>query len=219
MIGAPGMPSYRIVITDECRMIREMVRRTVTHIEAVEVVGDTGEGFECIEMVNKLKPDLVILDISLTNENGIQVLRQIKDSHPKTKVLVLTMLKARTHISSALSCGADGFILKEDAVEDLINAVEKIRQGGIYISDLILTHVLQFMRESTTNRSGHDPCLSERERRIADLISEGKSVSEIAEMMSLGRTAVYNLRCNIRKKLCVKRDVDLVRKLRDIPQR
>lgn len=203
----------RIVIADDHVLIREMIRKSIESIQNLQVVGEAGDGLECVEAVKRLRPDLVILDVTMPGMHGIGVIKEIKTISRNTRVLVLTMHKSKLHISRALSAGADGYLLKENAFDDMIQAIEKVRQGESYISELISSQVMELLREGNP-RDYTQPteALTAREKEILELVMEGKGAKEIADYLSISIMTVYNHRINIKKKMGVKKDIDLIRR-------
>jgi len=128
------MNTYRLVVADDHALIREEIKRMLGTCAEVEVVGEACDGLEALALVEKLPPDMVILDISMPNLGGIGATRQIKRLYPEVKVLILTMHNSWEYLHSAILAGADGYLLKEDANTELFPAIEKIRQGKVYIS-------------------------------------------------------------------------------------
>lgn len=128
------MNTYRIVVADDHASIREEIKRVLRECAEVKVVGEACDGLEALALVKELPPDMVILDISMPNLGGIGATRQIKRLHPEVKVLILTMHNSREYFHTALLAGADGYLLKTEANTELSPAIEKIRQGKVYIS-------------------------------------------------------------------------------------
>jgi DNA-binding NarL/FixJ family response regulator len=128
------MTTYRIVVADDHALIREEIKRMLGECAEVKVVGEACDGLEALALVKELPPDMVILDISMPNLGGIGATRQIKRFHPEVKVLILTMHNSWEYFHTAILAGADGYLLKEDANTELFPAIEKIRQGKVYIS-------------------------------------------------------------------------------------
>ena len=128
------MNTYRIVVADDQALIREEIKKMLGECAQVELVGEACDGLEALALVEKLPPDMVILDISMPNLGGLGATRQIKRLHPEVKVLILTMHNSPEYLQGALAAGANGYLLKEDANEDLFTAIEKVRKGEVYIS-------------------------------------------------------------------------------------
>jgi DNA-binding NarL/FixJ family response regulator len=156
--------------------------------------------------------DMVILDISMPSLPGIEATREIKQTYPTVKVLILTMHKKKEYLHNAMTAGVDGYLLKEDAPKELLNAVEKIRQGTIYVSPLLASDIADLYVQG--QRQGEvavaEP-LTPREVEIIKMIAEGKSSKEIAEILFLSFRTIQNHRAKIMRKLNLKKNTDLVK--------
>jgi DNA-binding NarL/FixJ family response regulator len=206
------MSSYRIVLADDHIIVRRGLKRLVEEMPNVKVVGEASDGLELLSMLKNLTAHLIILDISMPNLRGIEATRKIKEAFPSVKVLILTMHRDKELLYSAISSGADGYMLKEDSEEELFSAIEKIRQGGVYISPGLSKEAAEDLEEipegipkPATKR------LSKREIEILKLIAEGKSSKEIAKLLFISPRTVENHRASIMGKLGMKRTADLVR--------
>ena len=127
----------RIVIADDHFLIREGLRSILERETDLQVVGEAEDGLELLFLLDHLKPDLVILDISMPNLQGIETARLIKMRHPEMKILVLTMHREREYAVAAAAAGVEGYLLKEDAPKDLLFAIEKIRRGKGFVSPIL----------------------------------------------------------------------------------
>ncbi len=136
---------YRVVVADDHAMFRNDLTRILVEKGDLEVVGEAGDGIELLEFLNLIEsaPQMAIIDISMPNLGGIEATSKIKSTYPDMKVLILSMHREKEYVRGALSAGADGYLLKEDANAELFSAIEKIRRGGVYISAL-LTEVDNF---------------------------------------------------------------------------
>ena len=130
MTGDP----YRIVLADDHALIREELKKILAGSADLQVVGEAADGLEALALVDKLPPDMVILDISMPKLGGIGATRQIKRLYPNMKVLILTMHNSWEYFHNAILAGADGYLLKEEANMELFPAIEKIRKGEVYVS-------------------------------------------------------------------------------------
>ncbi len=128
------MNPYRITLADDHVLLRQGLRRIVEESREMEVVGEAGDGLELIGLLNKIVTDMAVVDISMPKMRGIEAVSEIKSRHPGVKVLILTMHRDRNYLHQALSSGADGYLLKEDADTELFKAIERIRRGGLYVS-------------------------------------------------------------------------------------
>ena len=128
------MATFRVVVADDHVLFRQGLKRILEDIPNLEVIGEAKDGLELLNLLRGLTPQMIILDISMPNLRGLEAIHEIKTNHPKVKVLILTMHKDKDYLYQALSGGADGYLLKEDADDELFLAIEKIRNGKIYIS-------------------------------------------------------------------------------------
>jgi DNA-binding NarL/FixJ family response regulator len=139
------MSAYRIVLADDHVMFRKGIRNILERDAGLEVAGEAGDGLEVLKFIKNAPPDLVLLDIAMPGLRGLEATREIKIISPKVKVLILTMHRDKAYVYYAISAGAEGYLLKEDADTELFKAIEKIRAGDYYISPLLsggLTHEL-----------------------------------------------------------------------------
>jgi DNA-binding NarL/FixJ family response regulator len=206
---------FRILLADDHVMFRRGVRRIIETMDDVEVVGEAGDGIELLRLVKDLNPNLVIMDISMPNLRGLEATREIKYVEPEVKVLILTMHKDREYLYHALTAGAEGYLLKEDADGELISAITTLRKGGTFISSLLSTQMADIFVDKF--RPGSEPLtareepLTTREREIIKLIAEGKSSKEIGELLFISSRTVQHHRANIMRKLQLKKTADLVK--------
>ena len=128
---------YRIILADDHTMFRQGIKNILEGAEDLEVVGEAGDGLNLLELLKKITPDMVILDISMPNLGGLEATREIKTISSDVKVLILTIHRDKEYVYHAISAGAQGYLLKEDADTELFAAVEKIRHGEHYISPLL----------------------------------------------------------------------------------
>ncbi len=208
------MAAYRIVLADDHVMVRQGLRRIVEGAGDLRVVGEAGDGLELVELVSRTCPDMAILDISMPRLRGIEAISEIRAMRPDTVVLVLTMHKDKEYLYLALSSGAKGYLLKEDADRELFVAIEKIRQGKTYVSpyfsEQLIGELVQIGRQEGKGAFEVDP-LTTREREVVKLIAEGRSSKEIADLLFISVRTVDNHRANIMEKLDLKKSTDLVK--------
>lgn len=206
---------YRIVLADDHQMFRRGVKRIIQENEELEVIGEASDGLQLLEIVKQSPPDMVIVDISMPNLRGVEATQEIKMSHPGIKIIILTMHKDKEYLYHALSAGAEGYLLKEDADVELFAAIKAIRQGSSYISPLLapqLTDIfLERQRPRDKERTLPSEILTTREREILKLIAEGKSSKDIAGLLYISARTVQHHRANIMKKLNCKKTADLVK--------
>lgn len=203
---------YRIVLAEDHVLVRQGIRKILEDVADLKVVGEVSDGLQLLELLPKLAVDLVVLDISIPGLPGLEAAREIKQRHPGVQVLVLTMHKKREYLQDAISAGADGYLLKEDAARELLTAIDRIRQGEVYISPLLsqelATLYVESRREARTKQA--EP-LTPREIQILKLIAEGKSSKEIAQQLFLSFRTIQNHRTKIMKRLNLRKSADLVK--------
>jgi DNA-binding NarL/FixJ family response regulator len=207
------MSFYRIVLADDHVLFRQGIKNILEAAEGLEVVGEANDGLQLLEVLKGVAADMVILDISMPNLRGLEATREIKMISPDLKVLILSMHKDTKYVFYALTAGAEGYLLKQDADTELFAAIEKIRQGEHYISPLLsggLTRDLIRASQNGPVTSPPDP-LTVREKEILKLIAEGMSNKEIADMLYISIRTVEHHRENIMKKLNIKKMAKLVR--------
>jgi len=207
------MCSYRIVLADDHALFRQGVKKILNSAKELEVVAETGDGLELIELLKKISPDMVILDISMPNLRGLEAAREIKIISPAVKVLILTMHKDNAYLADAISSGAEGYLLKEDADTELFSAIATLRNGGRYISPLLsgdIAHELIQASHKEKSTWPSDP-LTIREREILKLVAEGISNRGIADLLYISIRTVEHHRANIMKKLNIKNTANLIK--------
>lgn len=208
------MTPYRIVLADDHVLVRQGLRRILEERGDLEVIGEAKDGLELLDLLNRVTPHLVILDIFMPNLRGIEAIHEIKKLHPNVKILILTMHRDKEYLYLALSAGAKGYLLKEDADEELYSAIDKVRQGKTYISphfsEGVIDDLVQMGRGDAKSIFEIDP-LSTREREVLKLIAEGKSSKEIAHLLFISVFTVNRHRASIMKKLNLKKATDLVK--------
>jgi DNA-binding NarL/FixJ family response regulator len=200
---------YRIILADDHVMFRQGIRNILESNKEIEIIGEAGDGLELLELLKKVTPDMVILDISMPNLRGLEATREIKIILPEVKVLILSMHRDMEYVRSAISAGAEGYLLKEDADTELFASIEKIRQEGRYISPLLFRELTDDIFQTLPKR--HDETLTTREREILKLIAEGSSNKEIADMLFISIRTVENHRANIMRKLNIRNAANLIK--------
>jgi len=200
---------YKILLADDHALIREGIKRILEKDPGLEVVGEASDGIELLELLKTCELDLIILDISMPNLDGLEALERIKTYYPAIKVLILTMHKLREYMVKAFKAKADGYLLKENDRVDLFAAIEEIRKGRKYVSRLMTNQVVELLRRKP-GQLLPDEALSYREKIVLRLFSQGKTTDQIAEQFSISIPTVYNYLFKIRKKLNISTNVGLL---------
>jgi len=208
------MATIRLLVADDHEVIRRGVRSLLGTQPGWEVSGEAATGREAVEKAKQLKPDLVVLDITMPELDGLEATRQILEAVPKTKVLILTMHESEQVMSEVLKAGALGYVLKSDAADNLVPAVKALIHGKPFFTSSVSKMMLKgYLKHSTrsTEDSSSEKQLSPRERLIVQLLVEGKKNKEIATALSISIRTAESHRANIMRKLGLHSIVDLVR--------
>jgi len=208
------MTPYRIVLTDDHVLLRQGLRRIIEGVGDLQVIGEAGDGLELLALLRRCTPHLVVLDISMPHLRGIETIPEIKTLHPAAKVLVLTMHRDRGYLVEAMGAGADGYLLKEDADMQLFSAIEKVRQGKVYVSPKLEDELAATWARSCrgdVDQTAPRERLTLRERVVLKFIAEGQSSKEIADLLCISHRTVEHHRANMMAKLKVKGTAELVK--------
>ena len=204
--------TYRLILADDHSLVRSGLSRILNEEPNLEIVAEVGDGLELLSALNKVKPDLIILDVSMPNLRGIEAIPEIRRMRPEAKVLILTMHKEEEYLYQAISAGANGYLLKDDAEKELFTAIDNIRVGKIYISPGLADQSMQ--NWARLRRGESDSHVTEeltvRQREILKLIAEGKSNKEIGDLLCLSVRTVERHRANIMDKLNIRKTAELV---------
>jgi DNA-binding NarL/FixJ family response regulator len=201
----------RVLIGDDHRLLREGLRSLLQR-NGFDVAGDTGDGRTAVKLARQIKPDVVILDVSMPLLNGIEAARQISKEVPHSKVIVMSMHAASHFVLAALRAGAVGYLLKEAAFEELLIAVRSVLRGQTYLSPAIAgTVVRATARRPSNKRELLRNAISRRETEVLQLLAEGKSTKEIAAGLYVSVKTVETHRKQIMDKLNLHRVAELTK--------
>lgn len=198
----------RILLADDHAVVRQGFGRILAAQSDMEIVGEAGNGREAVEMAEKLKPEVVVMDVSMPELNGIEATRRLAKSLPYTRVLALSMHKDSVYVREILRAGARGYLLKDSSDQDLIAAVRSLAKGEGYISPAVSSAVLADYRQHVT-----DPIdlLTSREREVLQMIAEGQTNKDIAGKLNLSVYTVDAHRGRIMEKLNLHSTGEMVR--------
>jgi len=194
---------YKIVIAEDHTILREGLRALLSLDPNYEVIGEAKDGRDAIRCVEKLMPDLLLIDLSMPRMNGMEAIRDIKKRHPEIKIIALTVHKAEEYILATLEAGADGYVLKDATHNELIIAINSVLSGKPYLSPGVSEKVIEgYLEGRRTLKSGSAwDTLSQREREVLKLIAEGYKNKEIADDLCISIKTVEKHRSNLMKKL------------------
>jgi DNA-binding NarL/FixJ family response regulator len=194
--------TIKVFIADDHTIVCDGLRALLETQPDMEVVGTANDGREALQLIGRLEPDVAIMDIAMTELNGIEATRTISQRHPGTRVLVLSMYSSAEHVHRALQAGAKGYLLKTSAGKEVIHAVRAVYSGTRYLSQKIADTVIDDYVGGHRRASPLDE-LSSRERQVLQLLAEGKSGAVIAQMLSLSPRTVETYRRRMMQKLNV----------------
>lgn len=209
------MKNTKILIVDDHEVVRDGLKNILTSLDNISIAGEAGNGEDAVKMYISLKPDLVIMDISMPGMNGIEATRVIKEKDPDARILILTMHDNQEYLNQIIRSGAKGFILKNTDKEELLDAVKTVAAGDNFfskdISKLIIDNYIRTAKETEKNDGYKEVPLTKREIEILKLIASGYSNQEIANILYISYNTVDTHRKNIMHKLSIKNTAGLVR--------
>ena len=193
--------AIRVLLADDHAVVRDGLRFLLEAGGNITVVGEAADGRQAVRQVQALLPDVVVMDIAMPELNGIEATEQIRQACPSTQVVILSMYATKEHILRALRAGAKGYLLKESAGQEVVDAIRAVRTGRRYLSQSIAETVIDdYVHERPPAQSPLER-LSSREREILQLVVEGKSSTEIAEILYLSPKTVETYRSRLMRKL------------------
>lgn len=195
--------SLRILLADDHTLVRQGLRKVLEERPEWEVVAEAGDGREAVRLAEQFKPDICILDVAMPLLNGIEATRHIARRVPSTRILVLSMYSDEAYVAQILQAGAAGYILKDSADVDLIQAVSEVARGKSFFSPPIARVMLDDYVRQLASKGVADryDSLSDREREVFQLIAEGKVNKEIATLLAISLSTVETHRARIMEKL------------------
>lgn len=193
----------KILLADDHQIIREGIRSLLKKHDEFEIIGEAADGRETVELALKLEPDVVIMDISMPNLNGIDATAQLVKKIPNIKILALSMHKHKNFVEEILRVGASGYLLKENSYEELIAAMHAVLEGEVYLSSGVTGIVVKGFVEQLETKEEHSAksTLTPREREILQLIAEEKNTKQISSILDISSKTVETHRKNIMQKL------------------
>lgn len=202
----------KVIIADDHMIIRDGLRSLLERQPDMEVVAEAENGRIALKYVKELSPDVVIMDIGMRELNGIDATRQITEMSPGVKVLALSMYSDKRFIKGMLKAGASGYMLKDSAFTELIDAIRVIVGSKIYISPGVASIVLEdYLEDSTERESSIRSLLTSREIEVLQLLAEGKSTKQIALSLSLSIKTIESRRARIMQKIGIDNIADLTK--------
>ena len=202
------------LIVDDHPLFREGVKTLVEHTPHFKVVGEAGNGEEALALAKALKPDLVLMDLSLPDQSGIEVTRQVRTFLPDTRVVIVSMHSKVDLVTKAFQAGATGYVVKESATEKLVECMKAVSNGEYFLDTSLSQKVVSNLIKSSARASDLDSryqSLTRREQEVLRLVVEGLSAKKIGERLFISPKTVENHRTNIMNKLDIHSTMQLVR--------
>jgi len=207
------MPKIRVLVVDDHTIVRDGICALLRLAGDIEVVGEAANGREALEMVRKLMPDVMLIDIAMPNMNGLEATRHIRKEFPRVKVLVLTQYDDKEHVFWAIEAGASGFISKTAASSELVSGIRSVYRGDSFLSPSAARILVEDYQQEASIRKEQDPYkqLTDREREILKLLAEGYTTRKIADMLVISVKTVEGHKTNLMSKLDIHNRTDLVK--------
>ena len=192
--------AIRVLIVDDHTIVRKGIRALLAEIEGIEVVGEADNGQEAIAQAETLHPDVILMDLAMPKMDGIEATRQIRASQPESRILVMTSFAADDKVFPAIKAGALGYLLKESAPEDLVQAIRQIHRGESSLHPTVARRVLQEIMHPPDRPPTPNP-LTAREAEVLNLVAQGLSNQDIARKLNISDPTVRTHVSNIMSKL------------------
>ena len=203
--------SVTILVVDDHPIVRQGLRRLLEAESEFRVVGEAEDGIEALQLIERLKPDILVLDMMMPSLNGLEVLRRIKNISPTTRTIILSMQSADAYVFESLKNGAAGYVLKETGPSELVNAVREVIQGNQYLSAKLSKKLQNSGQKLMDTPSDAYETLTTREREILQMTVEGGTSQEIGEKLMISPRTIEVHRSNLMNKLGLHNQTELIR--------
>jgi DNA-binding NarL/FixJ family response regulator len=205
------MSNVRILLVDDHAVVREGLKRLIADQPDIEVVGEASDGHEAIEHVKTLRPDVVMMDVSMPHMSGVEATRELKGICPDTRILALTVHEDDAYVRAFLKAGAAGYLLKRAPTEELVRAIRAVASGGVYVDPRVTSRLVHTLSHAERPGAAATMDLSERESEVLRLIARGYANKEIAAQLNLSVKTVETYKARSMEKLGLRSRVDIVR--------
>jgi DNA-binding NarL/FixJ family response regulator len=198
----------RVLLADDHAVVRQGIKQILAGVFSQAIFGEAQNTIELLKLVNSERWDIVVLDLAMPGGNGLEALKQIKHNHPHLPVMVLSMFPEDQYAVRTIRAGAAGYLNKESAPEELVQAIRKILHGGVYISASVADELVQYAR--TDDDQPLHKQLSDREYQVLCLIASGKEVKEISFELMLSAKTISTYRTRLLAKMNMKTNAELI---------
>jgi len=206
-MNATEIKTIKIVIADDHPLFRRGLKHALEETNDIQVIGESSNGDDLISLIKNLIPDIILLDIAMPGKSGLDLLKQLKNDHPKLPVLILSVYPEEQYAVRFLKAGASGYLTKESAAEKLAEAIRKIASGGKYASTQVIEKLA--FDFSNSEKPPHET-LSDREYQVFGMIAIGKSLTGIGTELSLSVKTISTHRTRILEKMKMKKNAELI---------
>lgn len=201
--------AIRVMIVDDHKIIREGLRALIAGQADMEVCGEAADGRSAVDLAAALKPDVMVMDLSMPDMNGIEATERVLQENPRTRIVALSVHSDSRFVDGVLKSGATGYLLKDCAFEEVVRAIKAVTVGQVYLSPGVATRVVKSYVQQVNASSA--PVLTAREREVLQMIAEGQSVRSIAATLSVSIKTVESHRQQIMRKLRINSVAGLTR--------
>ena len=207
------MKKIRVLIVDDHALVREGIRALLALVADIEVVGEAANGKEALEQIERLTPDIVLMDLAMPIMGGLEATRRIRKEFPGVKVVALTQYDDSEYVIPVIEAGARGFVTKMGAFSELASAIQAAYRGDSFLSPTAAAALVEECQQKDTIEGGKDPYqyLTDREREVFRLFAEGYTAKEIADMLVISLRTVEAHKTSLMKKLDIHNRTDLIR--------
>ena len=201
----------RVVLADDHFAIRQGIATLLAQESDFNIVGQAGDGLEAIELVERLKPDVLLTDLTMPNLNGLDSLRHLHKRYHHLRIIVLSMHTGDDYVAQALQLGAKGYILKNSTADELVRGVHEVLNGRYYVSSLFAEKGVDYFLNYELDVNTQHDTLTRREREVLQLVAEGRTNVEISQILGIASRTVETHRANVMRKLAFHTTTDLIR--------
>ena len=207
------MSKIKVLLVEDHTIVRKGIIALLEKDFAIEIIGEAENGMDAVKKAEELAPDIMVLDISLPLLNGLEVTRQVSKRFPQIKILILSMHDTEEFVFELLNAGAQGYVIKKAAPQELISAIDIVYHGKSYFSPAISKIILSRLQRNpdSVSDSNLQELLTEREREVLQLVAEGRSNREIADLLHISIKTIESHRSNIMDKLDLHNVADLIK--------
>jgi DNA-binding NarL/FixJ family response regulator len=202
----------RVLLVDDHVVVRRGLAALFASLGNFVVAGEATDGDEALRLIGEVYPDLILMDLSMPRLGGLETTRRLRQMHPHTRILVLSMHEDPEYVAQALLAGAGGYLVKNCTPEELRQAVESVASGETFISPAVASPLVDdYLRQANADQETRGPAITAREIEVLQLIAEGHTTNRIAELLSISPHTAQHHRTNLKRKLGARSDAELIR--------